>query len=71
MFSSSVSGGVDVDGARIMVSQSVLLLGGGLASNDERVVESKPLERLRSAIANCRGGGDGLFLECGGNDSCG
>ena len=55
----------------IMVSQAMLLLVGGVAGTGERLVESKLLEQFQSDVASWRGGGDGLFLECGGADCYG
>lgn len=55
----------------IMVFQPVLLLVRGVAGADERLVESKLFERLRSGVTSWRDGGDGLLLECGGDDCCG
>jgi hypothetical protein len=54
----------------IMVSQSMLLLVGGVADVGERLVESKKLEWLRSGAASWRGARDGLLLERGGFDYC-
>jgi hypothetical protein len=48
----------------IMVSQSMPLLVGGVADANERLVESKLLEWLRSGAVSWRGGRDGLLLEC-------
>jgi hypothetical protein len=54
----------------IMVSRSLLLLVGGAASTDERLVEPKQLEWLQSGAASWRGGGDGILSECGGGNCC-
>ena len=56
---------------RIMVSQPMLLLVGGVADADERLVESKQLEQFRSGAASWRGGGNWLLLECSGVDCYG
>jgi hypothetical protein len=54
----------------IMVSQSILLLVGGVADTGERLVESKLLEWLRSGAASWVGDRDMLLLECGGLHYC-
>jgi hypothetical protein len=54
----------------IIVSQPMLLFVGGDTGADERFVEPKLLEWLRSGVALWRGGGDRLLLECGGLDCC-
>jgi hypothetical protein len=54
----------------IMVSQSMSLLVGGVADADERLVESKLLEWLRSGVVSWCGGRGGLLLECGDIDCC-
>jgi hypothetical protein len=45
----------------IMVFQSMLLLVGGVADADKRLVESKLLKWLRSGATSWCGGRDGLF----------
>jgi hypothetical protein len=49
----------------IMVSQSMSLLIVGVVDADERLVESKLLEWLRSGAASWCGGRGRLLLECG------
>jgi hypothetical protein len=64
-------GGADVDGASWDNGLSThALLVGGDAGTDERFVEPKLLEWLRSGIASWRGGRDVLLLECGSLDCC-
>ena len=55
----------------IIVFQPMLLLVGGVADADERLVESKLLDQLRSGAVSWRGDGDGLLSECSGVDCCG
>jgi hypothetical protein len=50
--------------------QSRSLLIGGVADADERLVESKLLEWLRSGAASWCGGRGGLLLKCGDIDCC-
>jgi hypothetical protein len=54
----------------IMVSRSLLLLIGGVTGADERLVESKLLEWLRSGTMSWCGGRDGLLLECDSGNYC-
>jgi hypothetical protein len=49
---------------RIMGSQFMSILIGGVADTDKRLVESKLLEWLPSGTVSWRGGRDGLLLEC-------
>ena len=48
----------------------MFLLIGGVDGADERLMDSKLLEHLRSDVASWHGGRDGLHLKCGGVDYC-